>query len=52
METLRSEKTKEKFYLGSKVRICTECGEESVDVYEYGISCESCGAGFVFGKDR
>ena len=52
MQASHIKKMKEKFYLGPKVRICTECGEKKVDIYEYGISCESCGAGFVFGQGR
>lgn len=31
------------------LKICVNCGNTEVEKYEFGISCELCGASFYFG---
>lgn len=28
----------------SKIRICTICGHDQIEFFEFGISCEECGS--------
>lgn len=40
---------KEKYGVDSRIRICINCGNINVDLYEFGMSCESCGISLYFG---
>ncbi len=35
---------KQKNVIGKNVRICLDCGSDMIDILEFAISCESCGA--------
>lgn len=39
----------EKTYLDTRIRICIQCGNDKVESYEHGISCETCGTSLYFG---
>jgi ribosomal protein L37AE/L43A len=39
-----------KQYISWHLKICVNCGNTKVQVYEFGISCELCGTSFYFGK--
>ena len=40
---------KEKAYLDTRIKICIQCGNDKVESYEHGVSCESCGTSLYFG---
>jgi len=37
-------------YKNSEIRICVICGYNKIDSYEFGVSCEECGA--LFGRSK
>ena len=42
-------KEKEKQNLDTRIKICIQCGNDKVEFYEHGVSCESCGTSLYFG---
>ena len=42
--------TEKNLLVDPRLMICTECGQSSVESYEFGISCEDCGA--LIGRDK
>ena len=39
----------EKEHLDTRIKICIQCGNDKVEFYEHGVSCESCGTSLYFG---
>ncbi len=37
-------------YKNSKIRICLICGNNKIDSFEFGVSCEECGT--LFGRSK
>ncbi len=33
-------------YLNQNIKICIICGYDKIDSFEFGVSCEECGASF------
>ena len=49
MQSNPIKKEKEKNFLDTRIKICIQCGNEKVEFYEHGVSCESCGISLYFG---
>ena len=46
-EIIKRKNTNQNFiYKNSKIKICISCGFDKIDSYEFGVSCEECGASF------
>ncbi len=43
------EKKLKKAFLDTRIKICIQCGNEKVELYEHGMSCESCGTSLYYG---
>ena len=37
-------------YFNPKILICIDCGNDKIESYEFGVSCEECGA--FFGRSK
>ena len=42
------ESTEKNLLVDHRLRICVECGQSNVENYEFGLSCENCGALLIF----
>lgn len=49
MQASPTKQEKEKAYLDARIKICIQCGNDKVESYEHGVSCESCGTSLCFG---
>ena len=44
--------TEESLLVDSRLKICIECGQDKVESYEFGISCEICGVLHIFDPQK
>ncbi|NIM25911.1 MAG: hypothetical protein GTN97_02100 [Nitrosopumilaceae archaeon] len=44
--------TEKNLLVDPRLKICTECGQSSVENYEFGISCEFCGTLLIFNPQK
>jgi len=44
----RKNKNQNLAYKNSQIKICIVCGYDKIESYEFGVSCEDCGA--LFGR--